>query len=93
MRLKHGQKPRPDEDVFAWQCRAGAFNWNYPKDEKIMVVSGEVFITNEKGEERRSGPGDLAFFSAGSSCQWRVPVHMGKIAVEREVRPDAGSTS
>ena len=49
-----------------------------------MVVSGEVFITNEKGEEQRLGPGDLGFFPAGSSCVWRVPVCVRKIAVLRE---------
>jgi len=73
------------EDIFVWECTAGVFTWNYRKDETIVVVSGEVFITNNRGEERRLGPGDLAFFPAGSSCQWRVPVHVRKIAVEREV--------
>jgi hypothetical protein len=49
-----------------------------------MVVSGEVFITDEKGEEQRLGPGDLGFFPAGTSCVWRVPERVRKIAVLRE---------
>ena len=49
-----------------------------------MIVSGEVFITNEKGEEQRLGPGDLGFFPAGSSCIWRVPDRVRKIAVLKE---------
>jgi uncharacterized cupin superfamily protein len=72
------------EDILVWECTAGIFNWEYRKDETIVVVSGEVFITNEKGEERRLGPGDLAFFPAGSTARWRVPVHVRKVAVERE---------
>ena len=38
------------------------------------IISGEVFVTNEKGEECRLGPGDVAFFPAGSRSTWRVPV-------------------
>ena len=85
-RIKHVVRSHDlTEDILVWECTAGIFTWNYRKDETIVVVSGEVFITNDKGEERRLGPGDLAFFPAGSSCQWRVPVHVRKIAVEREV--------
>lgn len=73
------------EDVLVWECTAGVFIWNYRKDETIVVVAGEVFITAGKGEERRLGPGDLGFFPAGTSCQWRVPVHVRKVAIEREV--------
>jgi hypothetical protein len=49
-----------------------------------MVVAGEVFITDKNGEERRLGPGDLGFFPAGTSCIWRVPERVRKIAVTRE---------
>jgi len=71
-------------DVVVWECTAGTFECRYTKDETVMVVSGEVFITNEKGEEQRLGPGDLGFFPAGTSCIWRVPVCVRKIAVLRE---------
>lgn len=85
-RLRHVARSRDlTEDVFVWECTAGVFTWNYHKDETIVVVSGEVFLTLQNGEERRLGPGDLAFFPAGSSCQWRVPVRVRKVAVEREV--------
>jgi uncharacterized cupin superfamily protein len=71
-------------NVVVWECTAGSFNWHYSQDEVVIVVSGEVFITNDKGEERRLGPSDLAFFPAGSSSTWRVPVAVRKIAVLRE---------
>ena len=70
--------------VVVWECTAGSFNWHYSRDELVVVVSGEVFVTNEKGEERRLGPGDLAFFPAGSASKWRVPSHVRKIALLRE---------
>ena len=71
-------------NIVIWHCTAGSFNWHYSQDEVVVIVSGEVFITNEKGEERRLGPGDLAFFPAGTSSKWRVPHEVRKIAVLKE---------
>jgi uncharacterized cupin superfamily protein len=70
--------------VVVWDCTEGRFNWHYSKDEALVVLSGEVFITNEIGEERRLGPGDLGFFPAGSSCTWNVTARVRKVAVVRE---------
>jgi len=72
------------EDVLVWECTEGCFECHYSQDETVMVVSGEVFITDQTGEERRLGPGDLGFFPAGTSCVWRVPDRVRKIAVLRE---------
>jgi uncharacterized protein len=71
-------------NIVVWECTAGSFEWHYNSDETAVVVSGEVFITNERGEEQRLGPGDLGFFPAGTSCIWRVPEHVRKIAVLRQ---------
>jgi len=71
-------------NIVVWECTAGRFHWHYSKDEALIVISGEAFITNDKGEERRLGPGDLGFFPAGSSCIWRVPEGIKKIAILRE---------
>jgi len=75
--------------VMAWSCTAGRFNWQYTVDETVHIISGEVFITNEKGEECRIGPGDMAFFPAGSRSTWRVPVEVRKLAVCRQAMPSA----
>src|SRR5208282_5187284 len=48
--------------IVVWECTAGRFNWHYGEDEAVVVISGEVFITSEKGEERRLGQGDVGFF-------------------------------
>src|SRR5215472_8506675 len=67
-----------------WECSAGRFKWHYVEDETVTVILGEVFISTEEGEERRLGQGDMAFFPAGSSCEWRVPDRIRKVAVMRK---------
>ncbi|HML07591.1 MAG TPA: cupin domain-containing protein [Xanthobacteraceae bacterium] len=67
--------------VMAWSCTAGRFNWYYTVDETVHVISGEVFVTDEKGDVRRLGPGDMAFFPAGSRSIWHVPNEVRKLAV------------
>jgi len=73
--------------IMVWDCTPGRFNWHYNKDETLVVVSGEVFINNGDGRERRLGPGDWAFFPGGSSATWRVTCHLRKVAVLRETMP------
>jgi uncharacterized protein len=73
--------------VVAWSCTAGRFNWHYHVDEMVHVISGEVFVTDEVGVERRLGPGDMAFFPAGSRSLWHVPVAVRKLAVCRHALP------
>jgi len=70
-----------------WECTAGRFNWHYNKDETFVVISGEAFITNGQGEERRLGPGDVVFFPAGTSSTWRVPRYIKKVAILRHTMP------
>jgi uncharacterized cupin superfamily protein len=73
--------------VMAWSCTAGSFNWHYTVDETVHIISGEVFVTNEKNEVCRLGPGDMAFFPAGSRSRWRVPVEVRKLAFCRHSMP------
>jgi uncharacterized protein len=73
--------------VVAWSCTAGRFHWHYSVDETVHVISGEVFVTNDDGVERRLGPGDMAFFPAGSRSLWRVPCAVRKLAVCRHSMP------
>ena len=70
-----------------WECTAGRFNWHYDNDETAFITAGEAFITNGTTEERRIGAGDMIFFPAGSSCTWRIPVHVRKFAVLRHPMP------
>jgi uncharacterized cupin superfamily protein len=73
--------------MVAWSCTAGRFNWHYNVDETVHIISGEVFITDERGEERRLGPGDMAFFPAGTHSVWYVPKGVRKLAMCRRPLP------
>jgi uncharacterized cupin superfamily protein len=73
--------------LYAWSCTAGRFHWHYAIDETLHIVSGEVFVTDEKGDARRLGPGDTAFFPAGSRILWHVPKEVRKFAVCRHAMP------
>jgi hypothetical protein len=73
--------------VMVWSCTAGRFKWYYTVEETLHIISGEVFVTNEKGEVRRLGPGDMAFFPAGSRSSWHVPERVLKLAVCRHTMP------
>jgi uncharacterized cupin superfamily protein len=72
-------------DIVIWECSAGRFECQYTQDEAVIVVEGEDFITDETGQERRLGPGDLGFFPVGTSCTWRIPERVRKIAILRDV--------
>jgi uncharacterized protein len=70
--------------VVVWECSAGRFDWHYTEDETVTIILGEVFISTAEGEQRRIAPGDMAFFPAGTSCEWRVPDRVRKVAVMRK---------
>ena len=48
--------------IMAWSCTPGRFTWRYTVDEIIHIISGEIFVTDENGQQRRLGPGDMVFF-------------------------------
>ncbi len=69
--------------IMVWACTAGRYEWHFSQDETLVVISGEMFVTTESGEEKRLGLGDVGFFPAGSSCTARIDDHVRKIAVLR----------
>jgi uncharacterized cupin superfamily protein len=73
--------------VIAWSCTVGRFEWHYAVDETVHIISGEVFVTDEKGDVHRLGPGDMAFFPAGSHSVWHVTKEVRKLAVCRHKMP------
>ncbi len=79
--------PDGTASVIAWACSPGRFNWHYAVDEVLHIISGEVCVTDEKGESRRLGPGDVAYFPAGSSSVWHVTKEVKKLAVCRHSMP------
>jgi uncharacterized cupin superfamily protein len=73
--------------TMVWDCTAGRFNWHYSKDETLVVLDGEAFVTDAGGTERRIGPGDVVYFAAGTSSAWRVPNYILKVAFLRHTMP------
>lgn len=67
--------------VIVWSCTPGRFRWQYSVDEMVQIISGEVTITDDHRKERRLGPGDTAFFRAGSWSVWHVTQEVRKVAV------------
>jgi hypothetical protein len=41
-------------------------------------------MTDDSGVEHRYGPGDVAFFPAGTNATWRHPDHFRKVAVLKD---------
>jgi|SRR5579863_890916 uncharacterized cupin superfamily protein len=70
--------------LVVWECTPGRFRWHYGQDEAMFVVSGEAFLRLENGDERRFGAGDVGFFPAGMTCDWRVSEQIRKVAVLKE---------
>jgi uncharacterized protein len=70
--------------VLMWECGAVSYKWHYSQDEAYIVLSGEGFMTDESGVERRYGPGDLAYFPAGTTTTWRHPDHFRKVVFVKE---------
>jgi uncharacterized cupin superfamily protein len=73
--------------IIAWSCSPGRFRWHYAVDEILHLISGEVVVTDEKGESRRLGPGDMAYFPAGSRSVWHVIQEVKKLAICRQSVP------
>lgn len=73
--------------VIVWECGAVSYKWHYNQDEAYIVLSGEGFMTDVHGVERRYGAGDMAFFPAGTDSTWRHPDHFRKVAVLKEALP------
>jgi uncharacterized protein len=71
-------------NVIVWECTPGRFQWHYSQDETVVILAGEAFITDRDGIERRIGPGEVAFFPAGTVCTWRITETIRKTAVLRE---------
>ena len=70
-----------------WDCTAGRFHWYYNFDETVHIQEGSVIVDDGHGPARRLGPGDVAFFPAGSHAVWHVENYVRKVAFCRKVFP------
>lgn len=70
-----------------WECSAGRFRWHFGVEETVLVLDGEVLVTDAAGRTERLAPGTLAYFPAGSWWVWDVPVHVRKLSFNRRSVP------
>jgi hypothetical protein len=80
---KVATSPDWTSSTVVWDCAPGSFRWHYDKEETIYVLEGEAFMMNENGTERRFAAGEVGFFLAGFTCDWRITKHFRKVAVVR----------
>lgn len=73
--------------IAVWACTPGKFRWHYDVDETVHILSGQVCIVDDVGVRQRLGPGDTAYFPAGTSIIWHVTKEVRKIAVCRVPSP------
>ena len=71
--------------VYLWQTTRAHFRWEHESDEIVTVLAGEAYLSDRGApagmrRERRLGPGDVAFFPAGSRTEWRVPERLRKVS-------------
>ncbi len=82
--------------VYLWQTTRARYRWEHASDEVVTVVDGEAFLSDHDvgsgGIERRLGPGDVAFFPAGSRSTWRVPVRLRKVSTLIRPLPRAAAS-
>jgi uncharacterized cupin superfamily protein len=64
-----------------WECQGPTkVRFDYATDETVYILEGNVDV-EYKGIVRSLHPGSVAFFPAGSSAHWDVPVRVRKAFV------------
>ena len=70
-----------------WDCTAGTFRWYFGWDETVMILEGEVRVTDENGAVRVLKAGDIAYFAGDTWATWQVDTYVRKIAFLRRPFP------
>lgn len=83
-----------DDSSFSaiWDCTAGTFRWHFNWDETVIILEGEVHITDEDGNTYTLRAGDMGYFAARSSATWRVDDYVKKAAFIRRPFPSPIAT-
>ena len=78
-----------DDSSFSalWDCTAGTFRWYFHWDETVVILEGEVHITDEDGNSYTLRAGDMGYFAARSWATWRIDDYVKKAAFIRRPFP------
>jgi uncharacterized protein len=84
---EHSQSADDAAITALWDCTAGSFRWYFGWDETVMILEGEVHVTDEAGSTRTLRAGDIAYFAGKTWATWRVDNYVKKIAFVRKPFP------
>lgn len=70
-----------------WDCTAGTFRWYFAWDETVMILEGEVRVTDANGAVRILKAGDIAYFAGNTWATWQIDNYVRKIAFLRRPFP------
>lgn len=73
-----------------WECSAGRFRWHFVLEETVLILEGEVRVTDAHGRSQRLLPGTVAYFPSGTWWEWQVPAHVRKLSFNRRSVPWPG---
>jgi hypothetical protein len=71
-------------ETLHWDCTAGRFRWHFGWEETVVILEGEVRVTDAAGTETTLRAGDVAYFPADSWFTWEVGQYVRKIAFCRK---------
>lgn len=74
-------------ETMHWDCTAGRFRWHFGWEETVVILEGEVRVTDASNQTTTLRPGDVAYFPAGSWFTWEVAEYVRKIAFCRRPVP------
>ncbi len=84
---EHSQSDDDAAITAVWDCTAGSFNWYFGWDETVMILEGEVHVTDEDGNTKTLRAGDIAYFKGKTWATWRIEKYVRKIAFVRRPFP------
>lgn len=87
----HSQNLDGWAETMHWDCTAGRFRWHFGWEETVVILEGEVIVTDASNKTTTLRTGDVAYFPFDSWFVWDVPKYVRKIAfcrrpVSRPVR-------
>ena len=67
-------------ETMHWDCTAGKFRWHFGWEETVVILEGEVSVTDASNVTTTLRAGDVAYFPADSWFVWEVGSYVRKIA-------------
>lgn len=84
---EHSQSADKAAMTALWDCTAGTFRWHFAWDETVMILEGEVRVTDANGAIRLLKAGDIAYFTGNTWATWQIDNYVRKIAFLRRPFP------